>query len=73
MTGSSRATVIAGPMPGSTPTAVPRITPSAAQARLVGVSAVANPLSRSDSASIYKTPSSGPAGRPMPSPRAKIR
>ena len=45
----------------------------AAQARLTGVIAVAKPLSRSDHASIYNTPSSGPAGRPMPSPRAKTR
>ena len=35
--------------------------------------AVAKPLSRSVNASIYRTPSSGPAGRPIPSPRAKIR
>ena len=36
MTGSSSATVIAGPMPGSTPTAVPSSTPMKANSRLVG-------------------------------------
>ena len=30
VTGSNNATVIAGPMPGSTPTAVPRVTPTSA-------------------------------------------
>ena len=64
---------MAGPMPGSTPTAVPRITPSAAQPRLTGVNAVAKPFRRSERASIYPIPSSGPPGRPMPSPREKIR
>src|SRR4030095_8194405 len=41
--GSSIATVSAGPMPGSTPTAVPSVEPSSAQNRLIGVSAVAKP------------------------------
>ena len=35
--GSSSATVIAGPMPGSTPTAVPSRTPNSANSRLSGV------------------------------------
>ena len=43
MTGSSSATVSAGPMPGSTPMAVPTVTPSADQNRLIGVSATAKP------------------------------
>src|SRR5919106_5888592 len=44
VTGSSRATVSAGPIPGSTPTAVPRVTPTIAHNRLKGVSATAKPL-----------------------------
>src|SRR5688500_3097519 len=44
--GSSRATVIAGPIPGRTPTAVPTITPMRARSRLSGVAAVAKPSSR---------------------------
>ena len=46
VTGRSSATVIAGPMPGSTPIIVPRTTPMSAYRRFVGVSAVANPSSR---------------------------
>ena len=45
--GSSRATVMAGPIPGSTPTAVPTVTPISASSRLIGVAAVAKPSSRS--------------------------
>ena len=41
--GSSRATVRAGPMPGSTPTAVPMVTPSSAQSRFSGVRAASKP------------------------------
>ena len=41
--GSSSAIVSAGPMPGSTPTAVPSVTPANAQARCGSVSALANP------------------------------
>src|SRR5678815_4120013 len=41
--GSSIATAVAGPMPGSTPTAVPIVQPSSAQSRLIGVAAVAKP------------------------------
>jgi len=42
--GSNKATVIAGPMPGNTPTAVPTVTPMNARSRLIGVAAVAKPL-----------------------------
>src|SRR5882757_2717961 len=41
--GSSMATATAGPMPGSTPTAVPSTQPTKAHSRLTGVIAVANP------------------------------
>src|SRR5882757_3208789 len=43
--GRSSATVIAGPMPGSTPTAVPSSTPIAAYSRFIGVAASAKPWS----------------------------
>ena len=43
MTGSSTATVSAGPMPGSTPTAVPSVTPTSAHTRFASVSALAKP------------------------------
>src|SRR4051812_6843239 len=41
--GSSIATATAGPMPGSTPTAVPSTQPTKAHSRLTGVIAVAKP------------------------------
>src|SRR5512133_1072568 len=41
--GSSMATATAGPMPGSTPTAVPMTQPTNAHIRLMGVAAVAKP------------------------------
>src|SRR6478609_8962880 len=41
--GSSNATVAVGPMPGSTPTAVPSVTPSRQMRMLVGWSAVSRP------------------------------
>src|ERR671919_486035 len=41
--GSNMATATAGPMPGSTPTAVPITQPMKAHMRLIGVAAVANP------------------------------
>src|SRR5215213_2708159 len=44
--GSSSAMVSAGPIPGSTPTAVPRKQPSSAQPRFCSVSALANPTER---------------------------
>ena len=41
--GSSIATAVAGPMPGSTPTAVPMVQPSRHHSRLIGVPAVMKP------------------------------
>ena len=41
--GNSIATVTAGPMPGSTPMAVPSAQPRKAHSRLIGVPAVAKP------------------------------
>src|SRR5689334_9894334 len=41
--GSSNATVMAGPMPGNTPTAVPSSTPMTAYSRFIGVAACSNP------------------------------
>src|SRR6476620_12113958 len=41
--GSSSATGIAGPIPGSTPTAVPSSTPMTAYNRFIGVAASPNP------------------------------
>src|SRR3954449_8050508 len=46
VTGSRSATAIAGPMPGSTPMAVPSSTPTAAHSRLTGVRAVPKPSIR---------------------------
>ena len=46
VTGSSSATVSAGPMPGSTPTAVPSSTPISAYSRLIGWVATARPWSK---------------------------
>ena len=44
--GSSSATVNAGPMPGSTPTSVPSVTPAAASSRFWGVNTALKPSSR---------------------------
>ena len=64
VTGSSRATVSAGPIPGSTPTAVPSVTPTIAHSRLKGVSATAKPWASAASVSIpAKPPFSLPPGR----------
>ena len=52
VTGSSRATVMAGPSPGRTPTAVPRMTPMTAYRKFMGVRAVAKPSIREDQTSI---------------------
>ena len=61
--GSSSAMVSAGPMPGSTPIAVPSSTPSSANIRFVGVSAVPNPSMSEEIASIRGCPSGcRPAG-----------
>src|SRR5918993_2229432 len=50
--GSSRATVSAGPMPGSTPTAVPRRTPMRANIKFAGWMATARPPAREVKASM---------------------
>src|SRR5688572_265415 len=52
VSGSSIATVSAGPTPGSTPTKVPSVTPMKPHIRFIGCSAIANPASRALSASI---------------------
>src|SRR6187455_1734711 len=44
--GSSMATATAGPIPGSTPTAVPSTQPTKAHSRLTGLIAVAKPCRR---------------------------
>ena len=44
--GNSSAIVSAGPMPGSTPTSVPSVTPAAASSRFSGVSTAPKPSSR---------------------------
>src|SRR5688500_14759732 len=49
--GRSMAMVAVGPMPGSTPTAVPRATPRRQKSRFVGVKAVSKPSAR-----LSKTP-----------------
>ena len=68
VTGSSSATVSAGPMPGRTPTSVPRKTPSRAQSRFSGVRATLNPSIRLLKESI-ETICSPDAGRAPASPR----
>src|SRR5688572_13478667 len=55
VTGSSNATVKAGPMPGRTPTAVPRVTPANAHKRCGTVSAVRKPSVRACSVSIRRS------------------
>jgi hypothetical protein len=50
--GKSSATVSAGPMPGSTPTAVPSSTPISANKRFIGWIATARPFNRETKASI---------------------
>ena len=86
VTGSKSATVSAGPIPGSTPTAVPSETPTSAQNRLNGVIATAKPWPSAASVSMPKRPPScallgagsdqssapsAPAGRARPKPRVK--
>src|SRR4051794_25689007 len=56
VTGSSSATVMAGPRPGSTPTAVPSSTPISAYSRFIGVAAVAKPSSSEDQTSMSEHP-----------------
>jgi hypothetical protein len=60
--------VSAGPIPGSTPTAVPTVTPRAAQSRLTGVSATAKPWPSATSVSMISTvsPRGGPGSTPAP-------
>ena len=72
--GSSSATVMAGPMPGSTPTAVPTMTPIRASSRFIGVAAVMKPSIRKPKFPMsppYRIPLRMPAGRLTPSPMAK--
>src|SRR5215204_2505842 len=59
--GSNMATATAGPMPGSTPTAVPRTQPMKAHSRLTGLIAVAKPCRREAKMSM-----SDPAGGRQP-------
>src|SRR5512140_1878919 len=54
--GSSMATATAGPMPGSTPTAVPRPQPTRHQSRLAGEIAVAKPCRRALTMSMSEPP-----------------
>jgi hypothetical protein len=52
VTGSSSATVSAGPIPGRMPMAVPSVTPRKAQNRLSGESARAKPSRSAPNASV---------------------
>src|SRR6478672_4006397 len=61
--GSSMATATAGPMPGSTPTAVPSTQPMNAHIRLIGVIAVAKPCSREAKMSMSDPAGVGQAGQ----------
>ena len=75
VTGSSTATVSAGPMPGSTPTAVPSVTPASAHARCGSVSALAKPApapgaSRSPGRPAYPCASTPATASPRGRPRA---
>ncbi len=70
--GSSSATVSAGPMPGSTPTSVPIVTPIRARSRLVGVSASPNPVISWEKESIAQNPQI-PAGNVIPISTSKSR
>src|SRR5947209_18616639 len=60
--GSSMATATAGPMPGSTPTAVPSTQPRKAHIRLIGLIAVAKPCRREAKMSISDPAGGGQAG-----------
>src|SRR3990167_2069605 len=59
--GRSIATATAGPMPGSTPTAVPSTQPTKAHSRLMGLIAVAKPCR-----SAFRMSMSEPSGRSEP-------
>src|SRR6185436_4108815 len=52
VSGSSIAMVAIGPMPGSTPISVPTMAPMKANARLAGVKATPNPMTRLSTNSI---------------------
>src|SRR5687767_8930282 len=54
--GRSMAMVAVGPMPGSTPTAVPRATPRRQKSRFVGVKAVSRPSPRLSNTPIGSLP-----------------
>src|SRR6478609_4484797 len=64
--GSSIATATAGPMPGSTPTAVPRAQPMRHHRRLMGVIAAAKPVMRALRMSMSGLPLGCPEGRLCP-------
>src|SRR5688572_23575082 len=61
--GSSMATATAGPMPGSTPTAVPSTQPTKAHKRFAGVIAVAKPCSSALRMSMSEPPRAGQPGQ----------
>src|SRR6476659_10943842 len=63
VTGSSSATVIAGPMPGRTPTAVPSSTPITAYSRFIGVAASAKPWSSQLKLSMSENPVQNACGQ----------
>src|SRR5512141_470803 len=52
VSGSSIATVSAGPTPGSTPMAVPSVTPMKPHSRLIGVSATPKPVTSACTVSV---------------------
>src|SRR4029450_4052752 len=54
---------MAGPMPGSTPTAVPRSTPMTAYSRFIGVAACAKPWSSQSKFSISEDPVENACGQ----------
>src|SRR6187397_2913895 len=62
VTGSRTATVIAGPIPGRTPTAVPSVTPANAQRSWVTVSAWLKPSASARSVSCTLEPMSKQSG-----------
>src|SRR6478609_5585920 len=61
--GSSMATAVAGPMPGSTPTAVPSTQPMKAHIRLIGLIAVAKPCMSALKMSMSDPAAGGQAGK----------
>src|SRR6185436_4313578 len=63
VSGSSSATVIAGPIPGSTPTAVPSSTPITAYIRFIGVAASAKPCSSQLKLSMSENPVQNACGQ----------